>query len=326
MAISETRYLAVEEEGSWLDASKTAPSTYLDFLKEGFQSKRNLNTQPTVGHIEPRSMSVGKFDSGGPIDFQMVPDEMGHLLRMLMGAADSSVIQGATAAYLHTWGGPADIIPNYTFVINKDGLARRFISTILKKAVLKLVPGLDVVLACEFVSGKDDIVTKQSPTYTAYQQPFHFTGWATEFATVDNAEIQALEYTFERQVDENDFRRASQFRKGCHARGFKTTIKADLKFLDETEVKRFYDGATATTPADEIVPFSIVTTLTGLLIEAPYDYVFEITTPKCGWDTEKASMDENKRLVQNLTAKVVHDNTQGSGTKMTLINRDTDLT
>lgn len=322
--MANEQYLAYGAESVWL--TPVAIPNYVDFIKETMSQKRNFNLTRTAGHMEPRAHSVGKYEANGGVDLCCVPDELGWLFRSLFGAAVTSTIVTAGPGYIHVFR-PQPTQPFYTVVIARNGMGLKYTSTIVKKVVLKYATGKPTTLNAELLPAKAEISAPVSPTFTTHPDELTFIDWTTDIATVTNALIQALEITMERvDLDEDDFRGSSQFRKGAHAGGFKTTYKADFYFADETELKRFMDGSTGTSPADEVTPFALEIGVDGVIIAGADPYRLTIKTPQVVWSDEKANVDEKKRIVQNMTGEVTHDATQTSGTQLELTNLDTDLT
>lgn len=318
--MTKYRYLAFAKESTWLDDETT--TEFQDFVKESMSHDRSMNLPITAGFMEPARQSTGKYKASGSIDMLTVPDEIGIFLNMLFGQALTSTRQGSTAAYKHTWR-PLPTAPYYTMDICKDDYVRSYFSTICKKWNLKLLPGMDAYSTFDLLSPKDIIGVQQVPTFTSYLDSLHFTGWDTNLGGSDNAIIKALEYNFEVAIDEDDFRRESQFAMGFPRQEFRTTMTMDLAFTSEAELKRFYDGATGVVPADEITPFDPTTQIIGKLIESTYYYTLTITTPQVVFKTEKANIDARKFTIQNLTAEAIYATNQTAAVKVKLTNRDT---
>lgn len=318
--MADNRGMKIGKESTW--GTSVAVATAINFIKMTFNREDNTTYQETVGYQEPITQSKGKYSFSGDIDMQAVPDEFAYFLASLFGGVSSSNITGDAYEHILT---VDETAKHWTADCYQDAFATNLTSMTVKKGVLKLVPGQDAFWTFSYITENDIRAATAAPTFTTDKKSFHATHSSFTIGGVANATIRAIEYTFEKKLDEDNYTVESRFLKEPHMGIMHTKISVDLEFATENELRRFYDGTiTSNTPADEDTEFEITTILEHDEIETGHKYGMTIETPKVTWKTEKSTEDRREHIIQNVQGEAVYSTSDSYGVRIKLTNKIND--
>lgn len=304
--------IAIKEEGT-PGTAETVPAKY-DYMTDN-PAIDPVQTVVPGGAVQNRARIksvLGGYHMEGAIPFMVEPEGMiGWFLKWALGGV-SSAVQGATAAYKHTYT-PADALKTFTLWLKRAGNQEVKIPYTVINSLEFTQSVNDALRATAGIVGqKDTITTDFGSASFSTLNPFanqHLTVSIAGATTGQAAQVHNTTISIVNNFDVEKGRvHGSRFYTGLVPESRDVSGSFDVWFDDDIEYERFWGAAAATTPSATATPVALIFTWdTGIEAATGYNYILKITLP--GVVYVATTVNVTGRSMQTVTFEGQYDTT-----------------
>ena len=315
-----SRYLAVKQENS-VGVAATSGWSYIDFVADTWALDNQATAVHTAAYRYAKCLLPGPLKITGGWDQFIAADNVGWLLKWGLGAVNTSA---GTSGYHVSLFMPADTLKTFTVVECKDDLFERYygckVNSLTFDAALKQPLSLTVAATAMMTS----ITSGQYASGVTYPTdcPFNMAEGTVEIDDAVVGYVKAANVKVENTLLGDDAytivgsaaiaRFATQMPEGMRT----VTGRMDMRFDDQTELKRFYGSTSQTTPQSTLTPAKVElifqrgsdSATRGMTIELPAVY----------YDTYRANVNLRDLIVQNVDFTAAYTNSGSPDIKVLL--------
>jgi len=313
------RFIGLAEEttyGTAVDADH-----WIDVVSESITSSQEMIDVETAAYRARRYRIPGPYRVGGSFDMIVAPDNIGLLLKALLGSVSTTNDGGGR--YKHTFTHDTTI-PSLTLEICPDvGNRSRQITGVGVRSISFESPAREALSATVDVIGSyEKLITPSTPTLPTLR-PFVFYEGSLTMNGSTIANVEAVRLTIENDIPDDAFVLGSRYLPGLRLQGFTVSGEMDITFLSWDYYKRFFGSATASAPSTEVESVSLKLTYTGPSTGGSGEYAnykLEFDMPKVYLDTSEATFDRRERIVQTLGFTAIYDESSDYAIQVVLVN------
>ncbi|MCW4048057.1 MAG: phage tail tube protein [Candidatus Bathyarchaeota archaeon] len=298
-----TRYVALGKETIY--GTAVAAMRYAEAVAS-IKPDQSWIIPASVGSRAVRKRALGPYRARGNIgDFPVEPENIiGELLLGVFGSV-SSVQQGGTSAYLHTFS-PAESLPSYTVRLGVEQAERVLPGGLVESLTVKFKHDDVIKATAEILSGFPETRASINTPSISTLQPFDMQA-TSAVLSINGSSKRSMVYDLELTVKNNipfdrgalDGRTFSTKRYGQR----EVTGKLSAYFDDTSEYDRFIAGN----------EFTLLVTAVGPLIAGSYYYQLGFELRKCVYLRESAPdvKVQNEPLVIDAPFQAFYDTSGG---------------
>lgn len=315
------RYLYMQEETS-AGVFALSGGQYIDIISENFANDNQNTAIQTAGYKYAKCEVPGPLKVNGGWQQYLASDNIMRILKYSLGTVVHSSI---TDPYYHGFWPSEGDLPYFTVVVAKDGFAEVYggckVNTLTIEGVVKEPARVTVG-----VDAMSTQITSAATTITYPSEcPFSMAECRIEYDDTLVSYVKAIRINLTQTLNIDDSysitgisgqtRFATSIPEGIRA--VKGTL--DMKFDDQTELKRFYGNVASNNP---------LSTLTPVKIEALFNRysgdtdIVHLTMPQVYYDTYKANVNLRDLIVQNVDYTATYSTT-ASGELWALVANST---
>jgi len=300
------RYCRLALEGATYGALPTTPLwRWVDIVSHGIAPIDQSLVHEGIARREARVHAGGRYRIEGDLRLNAGPDDIGELLKCALGNV-TSVQEGATAAYKHTFTPKTDGLPSAQIEIGYDELtALRYIGSMVNSLDIAWTIGEFVGVTAGVAAQKDTKQTLATVTAPSAVPPFTFAQGTITIAGSANALMRSMTIRLSNDLDLDGAHGPGSrfFVRRPKAQALTVDVEAELLFESISELERFWGG---TEPGSAPSEAEIILKLEGAIIESTYKYEFTSTLPRCIYRVSELPVDRRAPIVQRLRGMALY--------------------
>lgn len=300
--------------GTDLGFSAAARDRFCRFIDLELTEANQEELDPTSGRAEPEAAFLGPFDTRIRGTLEGTTEGLiGYLLRSLFGTV-ASAQQAATTAYLHTFT-LADTLPSASRLTLEARYGTKAEAEVVN-AVVKSMRydfsnrgllrwGFEALGALPTYTSTPTSATLAAAGTTHLSQQMHT---FTLFGATRKIRSGSIE--IDHGNDEDDFTATSRARQDAEYGALRATFDLEVLFADLADHRRFWGGATLTTPADVPSYYAVNVKAehpTEIVGAAGHKYTAEFDFPKAFLTGVTKPMRGRDAIVQRIQGTAVYD-------------------
>jgi len=307
------RYVAIGEQSNL--ATEATPDKYIRIA--------SVETSPESGNIYAELVDTrfdeppiaGAFRVSGSIVLPVELENIGYLLKALLGNVSSSTIDSTASIHEHIIS-PIDFggsLPAYTIAIGKDNVTdERLVGAVFNRLTLRAVAKELLSATFEFGGVKSKTTSLLTPSLPSPDFVPYYKGDVIVDGSADG-NIEAFTITVSNGVNYDDAYRITstngRLPKEFPIGAFKVEVEFDARFVDTTYIEAFYGATDATEPQESIKTLSVKLSFVGKTLElsagGTTHQALDIYLPKVIVDSVSVPIRDRGRLVLSASGTAV---------------------
>lgn len=299
-----------------------APAAFAEIKSESVSmSNALLRPQLVNGTRLIKRTLAGQVEAGGGVVAGLTPEgATPWLLKGLFGNVTSAPAAEGVYDHVFTPSGGASL-PSFTMQVDHDAGCLNWIGCTVSSATISISPDDLLDASYELLAQRPRSATAATPVYSGIA-PWSAHGIGITFNGDSRADFESVRLTLSNNAEVVRTLNGKRW-AGRHVPGmFEARGSVSFEFSSEAEMKRLWGGASADTPQNELLPGSIVVTVTHASEAATgYPYMLTLNLPEIYYESAPANITAAPdRIVQTVTFYASHNIATNKTIELTLRN------